>query len=194
MQAFLAFGKVFLEKKIIKISRNLRNKVNSPAFLFRWMTHVHFFLISGCIQFGKGFTGFKENQKQNEIANVNECQEFCKENSPCKIFYWNSKSRSCFTAGHLYKDENQIIVEANSIIGLSNCTNNSQAVLESIFTTRPIENSTAYIVGAVVVLLLVGSFGTLCLVKHLRLFFKKKTLSKQISLNDVQNENGNPPG
>ena len=129
-----------------------------------------------------GITGFEGKQDQNKISKVNECQEFCKQNPSCKIFYWNSKSRNCFTAGHLYKGENQIILEANSIIGLSNCLNNSRAVLESIFTTRPTENSTAYIIGAVVVLLLIGGFASFSFVKQKQ----KDPVGKQVSLSEQQ--------
>ena len=148
-----------------------------------------FFSHTGCIQFGRGITGFEDMKAQNEIDNIDDCQVLCKKNPPCKIFYWNNDSQKCYTANHLYLGENQIVSDANSTIGLSNCSNNSQAILQSIFITRPTENSTGFIVGAVVALLLIGGFASLSFIKRKP---KKaaKTVGKEFTLPEQLSNGG----
>jgi hypothetical protein len=92
----------------------------------------------------------------SKASDVLACQDCCQEKPNCKIFYWHRESSICKIAEHLYKDENKIIEDINSIIGHPNCSHFNPDWQHSIFITKVQKSTIGLITGCIFAVLLIG--------------------------------------
>jgi hypothetical protein len=99
-----------------------------------------FSIFVGCRNSNTGIKAEKESTLKSESSeNEFHCQELCRNNSACEIFYWNRFMQLCQLFSNLPNGNASIIKERDSIIGQPDCFAMNPYWPESLINTNSIE-------------------------------------------------------
>ncbi len=98
------------------------------------------FIYLGCHKSNTGIKADKEFALKRESSeNEFHCQQLCRNNYDCKIFYWNQSMQHCQLFSNLANSNLSIIDEPDSVIGQPDCFNMDPLWPESLINTNSIE-------------------------------------------------------